>query len=104
MERYMLTGKQRSHLKSMANTIKPIIQVGKEGVSENFLSQLDNMLNDHEIVKINILSNSGEQSKAVANELCEVLKAEFVSALGNKAVVYRESRTKHKDEKIVLPK
>lgn len=100
----MLTGKQRSFLKSMANKMKPMIQVGKDGVSAGFLTQLGNMLDDHEIVKINVLGNSGEETKDVANAICEGLEAEYVSALGNKVVIYRESRTKKREDRLRFPK
>ena len=62
------------------------------------------MLNDHEIVKVNVLNNSSLKAKEVANEVCDILKSEYISALGNKFVIYRESRTKKKEEKIQLPK
>ena len=40
----MLNSKQRAYLRSLANTMKPITQIGKDGVNERFLEQLDNML------------------------------------------------------------
>ena len=100
----MLKGKQRNYLKSLANNKKVILQIGKEGISENLISQIDQMLNDHELIKINVLSNSNINSKDAAFEICDILKAEYVSALGNKFVIYRESRTSKKDERIKLPK
>ena len=40
----MLNGRQRAYLRSLANTLKPITQIGKDGVTEGFLEQLDAML------------------------------------------------------------
>ncbi len=88
----MLTGKQRSYLKSLAHTMKPVAQLGKEGISQPFLDQLSILLDQHEIVKINVLENSSESAVDAANEICTALNAEFVQAIGNKCTIYRQSR------------
>ncbi len=88
----MLTGKQRSYLKGLANTQKPLLQLGKEGLSDGFINQLDALLESHELVKISVLENSAENAKDVAIEACERLEAEFVQAIGSKFTIYRQSR------------
>ena len=80
----MLIGKQRAYLRSIANTLKPITQIGKEGVTESFLDQLEDMLKAREIVKVSILENAGLDAKETANAICEALRAEFVQAIGFK--------------------
>ena len=50
-----MTSKQRSNLKSIAATLKPIAQVGKEGVSDNLLKSLSDALEAHELIKLNLL-------------------------------------------------
>lgn len=97
----MITGKQRSFLKSMANGIDPIFQIGKGGISENLIKQVDDALNAREIVKISILKNSDLDPTQVAVELSELLKAEFVQSIGKRFTLYRESE---KNKKIDLPK
>ncbi|SCY17502.1 YhbY family RNA-binding protein [Alkaliphilus peptidifermentans] len=97
----MLTGKQRSYLKGIANSEKPITQIGKSGVTDSFLEQLDLALEAREIVKISILESSLLDAKDTANEVAEQLDAEFVQAIGNKFVIYRKST---KNPKIQLPK
>ncbi|GAU77432.1 ribosome assembly RNA-binding protein YhbY [Fusibacter sp. 3D3] len=88
----MLTGKQRSYLKSLANKLKPMAQLGKEGISESFLSQMNALLEHHEIVKVNVLDNSLEDATAAAHDVGKALDAEFVQAIGNKFTIYRQSR------------
>lgn len=88
----MLTGKQRSYLKSLAHSKKPLTQIGKEGINDGFIEQMNILLEQHELVKINVLDNSGEAAQDVANELCEALNAEFVQAIGHKFTIYRQSR------------
>lgn len=88
----MLTGKQRSYLKALAHNLKPMTQLGKDGISDSFLDQLSIFLDQHELVKVNVLDNSSESASHAANEVCEALNAEFVQAIGNKFTIYRQSR------------
>ena len=97
----MLTGKQRSYLKSLAHNLDPIFQIGKGGINENFIKQIDGALETRELIKINILQNSLEEPVEAARYLCDNLDAEFVQAIGNKFVIYRESKDK---KKIELPR
>lgn len=90
----MLTGKQRSYLKALANSIESIMQIGKGGVTENVLKQIDDALEARELIKINILNNSMLEAKETANEIAETLGAEYVQSIGNKFVLYRESKEK----------
>lgn len=86
----MLTGKQKGFLRSKANTLKPVFQVGKEGVSEEFITNVLNYLNKHELMKINILQNSDvtfDMLKA-AFDVCEI---EVVQTIGKTIVIYKHS-------------
>lgn len=96
----MITGKQRSYLKGLANKIDPIFQLGKNGITESFLKQVDDALEAREIVKVNVLSNSFLDVKEAANEVANETNAEFVQSIGNKFVIYRESE---ENKKIELP-
>ena len=97
----MITGRQRSFLKSMANKIDPIFQVGKNGITETFIRQVDDALEAREIIKIKVLNNSMLDAKEVANEVAQQTQSEFVQSIGNKFVIYRESE---ENKKIDLPK
>jgi RNA-binding protein len=96
----LLTGKQRSYLKAMANNLDPIFQIGKNGVTENFIKQVDEALEVREIIKIKVLNNSFLDAKEIASELAEKTNAEFVQSIGSKFVLYRESK---ENKKILLP-
>ncbi len=97
----MLTGKQRSYLRSLAHNMDPLFQLGKNGFSENFIKQIDEALENRELVKINVLNNSMLDTEDVSKKLTEELKAEFVQNIGNKVVIYRESE---ENKEINLPK
>lgn len=97
----MITAKQRSYLKGIANKKKPLAQLGKDGISEAFLIQMDALLESHELVKVNVLDASLMGSKEAGNKVAKRTKAEFVQAIGNKFVIYRRAT---EDPKIELPK
>ena len=96
----MLKGKKRSYLKSIANGLKPITQIGKDGVTEGFLEQLDVMLDSKELVKVTILETAGIDTKEAANAICKALRAEFVQAIGFKFTLYRKNV---EEPKILFP-
>lgn len=88
----MITGKQRSYLKSLAHNLDPLMQIGKTGVSEGITRQLDALLEDHELVKVKVLQNSPQEAKEIVDGLLEATGAEFVQLIGSKFTLYRESK------------
>jgi RNA-binding protein len=98
----MLTGKQRSYLKGLANSLKPVIQIGKEGITESFITQLEETIKVRELVKITILESCDVDAKEVARELTERTGSEFVQAIGRKVTIFRIAEDE-KDRKIIVP-
>ena len=72
--------------------------MGKNGISDSFIKQLDKSLEDHELVKINVLNNSPDEAKDIIDEILEATGSEFVQQLGNKLTIYRESKENKKIE------
>ncbi len=97
----MINSKQRSYLKGIANKKKPLAQLGKDGISDAFVAQMDELLESHELIKVNVLDASLMGAKDAGNKVARRTKSDFVQAIGNKFVVYRASK---EDPKIVLPK
>lgn len=87
----MLTSKQRAFLRSLAQNLEPVTQVGKQGITESFLDGLNSAIEKRELVKITVLGNSGEDVKAAGEEIARRLPAEFICATGKKLVFYRRS-------------
>lgn len=94
----MLTSKQRSFLRSLGNNIEPIMQIGKEGVSEQFIKQVDEALEARELVKISVLRNSLMDTREACNVICQSIGSDPVQVIGNKFIVYRKSKDKPKIE------
>lgn len=97
----MLTGKQKRYLRSLAHHLNPIFQVGKGGVNDNLIKQVDETLEVRELIKVSILNNCGEDKNEVAEAIAEGSGAEVVQIIGSTIVLYKESQ-EHKT--IELPK
>lgn len=97
----MLTGKQKRFLRSKAHHLNPIFQVGKGGVNENMIKQIDDALEARELLKVSILQNCEEDRYDVADKLVEGTKAELVQVIGHTIVLYKESK---ENKEIILPK
>ena len=87
----MLTSKQRASLRKLANGIPSILQIGKGGICDNLIKQIDDALNARELVKITILETAFLDTKETCNEVAKMLRAEPVQAIGFKFVLYRKS-------------
>jgi RNA-binding protein len=97
----MLTSKQRAQLRGLANPIQAIFQVGKGGISDALIKQVDDALEARELIKLTVLENSQITSREAADEIAEKAKADVVQVIGSKFVLYRQSK-EHKT--IVLVK
>lgn len=94
----MLTGKQRSYLRSLGNTLNAIIQVGKSGIDESFLKQVDETLEARELIKLSVLRNSEYDAWEACDAVCDGVGAEPVQVIGNKFLIYRKASEKPKIE------
>ncbi len=90
----MITTKQRAYLKSIATSLQPAFQVGKGGVNDAQVAQIDDYLRVHEIIKIKVLDNSMYTAREAAEEIAEKINAEVVQVIGSKAVLYKKNPEK----------
>jgi RNA-binding protein len=85
----MLTGKQRRHLRALAHPMKPIVQVGKDGIDDGLVAAVDQALSDHELVKVRVGESASLDRHAAADELAQKTKAEVAQVLGNIVLLFR---------------
>lgn len=98
----MITGKQRSELKKIAQELKPTVMIGKEEITDNVIAAIDDYLAAHELVKVQIQEGALLDPKETANEIAEQLGADFVQAIGRKFVLYRQNPDPDKRKIILL--
>ena len=88
----MLTTKQRASLRMLANTLPDSVIVGKSGLTDTVLKEIDTALYHKELVKISVLKNCDADVRQMAFEAAEKLEAESVQIIGGKFVLYKFSQ------------
>ena len=96
----MLTGKQRSYLKSLAMQLDTAVYIGKAELTDTVLKEINDYLAAHELVKVKVQEGSELDPKDAANIAAEKLGAQYVQAIGRRFVLYRAAEK----PKIVLPR
>lgn len=92
----MLNSKQRAELRGMANSLEPIFQVGKGGVNDQLIRQVDETLEKRELIKVTTLETSPESSREAADKIADSVGADVVQVIGRKFVLYRKSKENQK--------
>ena len=96
-----MTTKQRAYLKSLAMTMDPIFQIGKNSMTPELTNAVDEALAARELIKISVLKNCMDDPRALAEMVAERTHSQVVQGIGKKIVLYREGKDKNK--KIQLP-
>lgn len=87
-----MTSKERAVLRGKANSLEAIIQIGKEGISDNLITQIDDTLDARELIKIRVhLETAPKTPKELANELAQKLECDVIQVIGGIIVLYREA-------------
>ena len=86
-----LSKKQIKFLKKTAHKLKAIFQMGKLGLTEVFIEQVDQALEKREMIKFTVLQNSEEDVRDVADEIASAIDATVVQVIGHTAILYRPS-------------
>lgn len=95
----MITKKQKNYLRAKANSLKPIFQIGKDGIHENLIKTIDDSLEAHELIKISVLKNCEEDIKELAFDLSYLTNSNLIQIVGRIIILYRRSQK----PKIELP-
>lgn len=87
-----MTSKERAQWRARANSLEPVIQIGKEGISDNLITQIDDTLDARELIKIRVhLETAPKTPKELAGELAQALGAEIIQVIGGILVLYRQA-------------
>ena len=92
-----MTTKQRAALRSMCNTMEPVLQIGKDGITDNVVKQCWDALEARELIKVNVQKNAPYMNaREACDELCSRVHAEPVQCIGNRFSIYRQARENSK--------
>ena len=91
----MLTSKQGAEFRAQANSLKPMLHIGKDGISDALVAQARETLLAHELVKCRVLETALLTANEAADALAEATGADFVSAAGSTFVIYKNNPNKN---------
>jgi len=89
-----LTGSQRKYLRGMAHYLKPIVQIGKNGLTDPVIESIDKALDDHELVKVRI--SGGDDKRGMADEIAARTGSAWVGMVGFVLTLYRQQEDPEK--------
>lgn len=90
----MLTSKQRASLRSMANTVEPILHIGKGEISPALIKQADDALTARELIKGRVLETFATTPLEAAQTVASSVNAQVVQVIGRTFVLYRKNKDK----------
>lgn len=96
-----MTTKQRAYLKSLAMTMDPIFQIGKNSMTPELTKAVSEALEARELIKVSVLQNCADDPKELAAVLAERTRSQVVQVIGKKIVLYKDGKNEKK--KIELP-
>ena len=85
----MLTSKQRAYLRGLGNELEPVFQIGKGGLSEEIINQLDAVLEARELIKVKVLKSCLEDAGELADEIASALDCDVIQKIGRSFLLYR---------------
>ena len=87
-----MTSKRRAELRGQANTLEPLFQVGKGGVSDALIAQTADALRAHELIKLKVLLESAPDTpRNIAEEIAEKTDSQVVQVIGGAMIFYKEN-------------
>ena len=92
-----LSNKQKQHLKGLAHQLKPVVQLGQNGLTEGVLAEIENALNFHELIKVKIATDDREMKQLIIDAIVRETEAINVAKIGHIVVLYRQSEEKKVD-------
>lgn len=99
-----LNSKQRQYLKGLAHPLNPLVQIGREGLSNGLIEMTSSELSHRELIKVKISQNSGLEKKETSVLLAEKTHAAMVQLIGKTIILYRPNPKLDKEKRIHIPK
>ncbi|MCP3428773.1 ribosome assembly RNA-binding protein YhbY [Opacimonas viscosa] len=95
-----LSNKQKQYLKGLAHSIKPILQLGGNGLTEGVLAEIENALGHHELIKIKVPTDDREEKTLIMDAIIRETGAVKLQVIGHTLIMFKQSEEK----KIEIPR
>jgi RNA-binding protein len=94
-----VTDKQKRYLKGLAHSLKPVVMLGNNGLTESVLAEINNALAHHELIKVRVSGQEKAERIQIHQQIAEQTEAVLVHVIGHIGIFYRPA----KEAKIQLP-
>ncbi len=94
-----ISDSQRRHLRKLAHHLKPVVIVGNAGLTENVVTEIDNSLAHHELIKVKINATDKTERQTIIEKISDQTAADWVLSIGHIAAFYRQAEK----PKLILP-
>lgn len=84
-----MNSKQRAYLRSQANALEPVVQIGKDGITDHVMQSIEEAIRKRELIKVRFLENSGMKGREIADQIAERIHGDCVQVIGSVFVLYR---------------
>ena len=95
-----LTNKQKQYLKGLAHSLKPVVQLGGNGLTEGVVAEIDYALGHHELIKVKVPTDDREEKQLIMDAIVRETASVKLQVIGHVLIIYRQSEEK----KISIPK
>lgn len=95
-----LSNKQKQYLKGLAHSLKPVVQLGGNGLTEGVLAEIDNALTHHELIKVKVPTDDREEKTLIMDAIIRETGAVKLQVIGHVMIMFRQSE----DKKIDIPR
>ena len=95
-----LTNKQKQYLKGLAHSLKPVVQLGGNGLTEGVLAEIDNALSHHELIKVKVPTDDRDEKSLIMDAIIRETGALKLQVIGHVLIMFRQSDEK----KIEIPR
>ncbi len=92
----MVNQKQKKQLKALAHHLKPVVLVGKEGISDNLIASTNDSLVAHQLIKVHVANTCPVSVQEIAISLSVATKADIIHTIGRMIVLYKPSKERVK--------
>ena len=83
-----MTGKQKKYLRALAHSLKPLVNLGKHGLTPETKFEIESQLVDHELIKCKVLESCPLSKKKCVEEISAMVGVEVVQVIGKTIVLF----------------
>lgn len=87
----LLTGKQKRHLRALGHHLDPVVQIGKNGITEALVAQLAEAITRHELIKVKLLPECPIERDQAGEEVANAIGAELAQTLGKTLLLWKRN-------------